>query len=86
MLSMPKYYGTEWYDKQTDTLKEEAPEEYKNEFRFYHAAHYFIPRKENGKIIAEYIDERGKAVVINERGIIIRDGIVDQTKYDEIDF
>lgn len=80
MLDMPNYILSEWYDDNTDSLSEDAPEELQNEFRFYHADAYYSDKKDR-KIVAQYTDKKGKQYVIDRNGVILYQGIVDRNKY-----
>ena len=81
MLPMPDYYNSEWYDKSTHVLKEGAPEELQNEYRFYHASAYYSDENKN-EMVAQYIDKKdGKYYVIDVDGAILYAGVVDTKKY-----
>jgi len=36
MRTQPEYFNSKYYDKETDTLKEDAPENFKKEYEDYH--------------------------------------------------
>lgn len=84
MSLIPSYYGSKWYDRKTDKLSNEAPIALQNEYRYHHASHYYVSKKRNGGFLAEYTDNNGVTYVINTKGVVLREGTVDHTKYIEI--